>query len=880
MTDELTTAAVISPPSLEQLTPQTLIKAYKETNETFAQSQLEQFNTNIDIRTLLHQRSDFIDESLINLWHFYQLSDEPISLIAVGGYGRGELHPHSDIDLLLLCQNQPSTQLCEKISLFITCLWDIKFEVGHSVRTLEETISIGSEDVTVATNLMESRLLYGISKHYDLLQNAIEQPTFWPSSEFYIAKRDEQIARHDTNNAFDLEPNIKTCPGGLRDIQTVGWIAKRHFKATIIEQLVTHGFLTQDELEQLLSCQDFLWRMRFALHQCAGKSEDKLLFNYQHDVAITLGFHNGVRLAVEQMMKQYYQNVREISELCEMLLQVFKREFLGRIKPLDVCVLNDDYQRRGHFLEARRDNIFDDNSQILNLFLTVAKEPEITGIYAPTLRQLRITRNTMKQSLCDFKECRVLFMAILKHPDGIRALSMMHKHGILGCYLPAWQSIMGQMQFDLFHAYTVDEHTHRLLKNIDRFSMPQHKEEFPLCSVLINTLAKKGLLVLAAIFHDIAKGRGGDHSELGAEDALEFGRLHELNEHDTRLISWLVENHLTMSVTAQRRDIHDPDVINSFADIIKDETRLAYLYCLTVADICATNNKLWNSWKGSLLRELYFFTLRALRRGKQGDVDAEERITEYKSKAKQLISSSENAFSIAEIDRLWDYFLPDYFLRHSPNLIAKHCQLILEKGTFSKPIISLHNNNGNKSSELFVYTKDMTNLFAKVMRVLGGKNVQINDANVMATKGGWALDTFNITEQSGGPIIEPRRINSIVQTLTKSLTQKNFKSYNNRRIARRTKHFNVPTHINFINCEHTEHTLFELVALDMPGLLATVGDIFTKFKITLHNAKITTIGERVEDFFIITDKNSYPLNDEQQQLLKQSLIKAIEKLNQ
>ena len=863
---------------LDTLDELQIIPKCKDANNQFNAQLFQQFIDNAEVQELLHRRCDYVDDLLNQLWGHVGLDSECLSLIAVGGYGRGELHPHSDIDLLLLSKVSVTRAQCDKISQFITLMWDIKFDVGHSVRTIEETIEIGFKDITVATNLMESRLLSGSTALYEQLQCAIEKPDFWPSSEFYIAKRDEQTQRHESNNAFDLEPNIKTCPGGLRDIQTIGWIAKRHFKATAVEQLVKHGFLSNEELEQLLRCQHFLWRMRFALHHAADRGEDKLLFNYQHDVATAMGYNDSNRLAVENMMKQYYQVVREVAELCEMLLQLFKREYLGRIKPLDVFIIDEHYQRRGHFIEAVSPTLFDDVSQIIQLFLHVAKDNAITGIYAPTLRQLRLVRDTLITSLCENEASRRVFMDIIKHPDGIRALSMMHKHGILGCYLPAWQHISGQMQFDLFHAYTVDEHTHRLLQNIERFSNPTHKDEFPLCSVLIHTLPKKGLLVLAAIFHDIAKGRGGDHSELGAQDALDFGHLHNLNDHDTRLIAWLVENHLIMSVTAQRRDIHDPDVINTFAKSVQDETRLSYLYCLTVADICATNNNLWNNWKGSLLRELYFFTLRALRRGKQGDVDAEERVCEYKAKAKQILAISQPEFSVPDIELLWSYFHTDYFLRHSPPLLAKHAELIFLHQKPNKPIIALINNDNKTASELFVYTQDMTNLFARVMRVLGSKNVQVNDAHVMATLGGWALDTFSISEQDGRAIVDDRRIKSIMQTLNKSLSHRNFKPHTNRRIDRQLKHFTVKTQVNFVTNANDDYTMFELIALDMPGLLANVGDVFTKHKITLLNAKITTIGERVEDLFIITNQVGDPLSPIEQDALHQSLVQSISKM--
>jgi len=834
-----------------------------------------------DVRHLLHQRCHDIDQVLQQLWLQFGLNQQDIALIAVGGYGRGELHPHSDIDLLLLSKKPLSKPQQEAIGLFITLLWDIKLDIGHSVRTLTDTISLAKDDITVATNLMETRLLSGCDQLYQQLLLAIEKPNFWPSSDFYLAKRAEQVARHKSNNAFDLEPNIKTCPGGLRDIQTIGWIAKRHFKATFVEQLVAHGFLSQEELAELFHCQDYLWRLRFALHQVAGRGEDKLLFNYQADVAEALGYCDKDQLAVEQMMKRYYQTVRQVGELCDMLLQLFKRAFLGRIKDLKIIDIDQNYQRRGRFLEAKSDHIFDQPQQLILLYLNVAKEPGITGIYAPTLRLLRRARNGLTVPLSSLEPCRQAFMELLKHPNGIQAFSMMHTHGILGSYLPAWQNITGQMQFDLFHAYTVDEHTHRLLLNIDRFSKAEHKAEFPLCSILIETISKKGLLVLAAIFHDIAKGRGGNHSKLGKQDALDFGDSHKLNQHDTNLVAWLVENHLLMSITAQRRDIHDVDVINTFAEQVRDETHLAYLYCLTVADICATNNNLWNSWKGSLLRELYFYTLRALRRGKVTEVDADGRIDEYKAKALQLIAKESNdQFSTGQIQTLWSSFQPDYFLRHSPKLLASHCKKILAKQTGVAPLVSLINYNNQSSSELFIYTQDKPHLFATVMRVLGSKNVQINDAYIMVSDQGFALDTFTVSEYNGSAIIDTRRVNSIVQTLTKALSSDNFKIRTPRRISRQVQHFKVPTQVNFIDNQQNETTAFELVARDVPGLLATMGDVFNKNNILMLNAKITTIGERVEDFFIISTTQGVALTAQQQHSLQQALIKAIEKLNQ
>ncbi|MGL4517603.1 MAG: nucleotidyltransferase domain-containing protein, partial [Shewanella sp.] len=463
---------------------------------------LARFKAKTPIEELVAQRCQFVDSLVKQAWQQHGLDHYPIALIAVGGYGRGELHPHSDVDLLFLFDGELSTATKTTLSEFIAYLWDTSLEIGHSVRTLSDTLNLGREDITIATNLLEARLLSGPEALFDQLYDAIRQSDFWTSSHFFIAKRDEQHARHAKASAFDLEPNIKSCPGGLRDIQTIAWVAMRHFGAARLEELVQYEFLEPAELEELLECQHFLWKLRFALHMAVGRDENRLLFDVQRQVAELMGYEDATQLAVEQMMKRYYRTVRRVMELNEMLLQLFKRATLGHTKALEIQAIDNHYQRRGTFIEALHEDLFDSGEEIVRLFVHVAKNSNIKGIYAPTLRSLRRARRAQQQPLQENPLCRQAFMEILKHPRGIAALSLMHKHGVLSAYLPAWRHIEGQMQFDLFHAYTVDEHTHRLLLNIERFSQAEHKEEFPLGSILINQLPKKGLLVLGAIFHD------------------------------------------------------------------------------------------------------------------------------------------------------------------------------------------------------------------------------------------------------------------------------------------------------------------------------------------------------------------------------------------
>jgi [protein-PII] uridylyltransferase len=840
------------------------------------QQLLDRFRHKHKISELVQSRCDRVDSLLRQAWHQQALDTLPIALIAVGGFGRGELHPHSDIDLLFLVASELDKDAQTRLGDFIAHLWDMGLEIGHSVRTIAQTLLLGRDDITVATNLLEARLLAGPELLFDTLYDSIRQGDFWPSNAFYVAKCEEQALRHAKANAFDLEPNVKSCPGGLRDIQTVAWVAMRHFDAARLQDLVGHGFLEPSELEELLECQTFLWELRFALHCVSGRDENRLLFDLQRQVAELLGYQDQTQLAVEQMMKRYYRTVRRVMELNEMLLQLFKRATLGQTKALEIQAIDAKYQRRGIFIEALNESVFDEPEELVRLFLLVARNSNIKGIYAPTLRSLRRARRAQTQPLMNHPGCRQVFMEILRHPRGIAALSLMHKHGVMSAYLPAWRNIEGQMQFDLFHAYTVDEHTHRLLLNIERFSQSEQKEEFPLGSVLINQLPKKGLLVLGAIFHDIAKGRGGDHSKLGADDALIFCKLHGLNDHDGRLVAWLVENHLVMSVTAQRRDISDPDVVADFAGKVRDAVHLSYLYCLTVADICATNEKTWNSWKGSLLRDLYFSTQRVLARGKEKPVDIRARVREYQAKAKKDLLR--RGLKEKDLDALWLRFKADYFLRHQPSQVTWHAEAIL-KHKQDEPLVLISKHTTRGGTELFVYCQDRPRLFATVMAVLDNKNVNVHDANIMTSKDNYALDTFVILEQNGEPVTQLSRIQSIRKALEKALSGDSPKLPRFRKLSRKMKPFNVATQVSFLPSSRQGTSMMELIALDTPGLLAKVGDIFYRCQVTLLGAKITTIGERAEDFFMLQTLDGQQLDELQQHRLRDALIQTLSQAN-
>jgi len=853
-------------------------EALRQGNERLA----DRFLANEPIVPLVTDRAAFIDQLLVRAWrHSFGSDDSARALIAVGGYGRGELHPHSDIDLMLLVTPEERERSREAIERFLLFLWDMGLEVGHSVRTLEECVEQAGLDITIATNLMESRLLLGSSSLYQTMRERTGPKQVWPSRDFFAAKWQEQIARHHKfhDTAYNLEPNIKEGPGGLRDIQMIGWVAKRHFNADTLDDLVDHGFLTAREYQTLINGQNLLWRIRYGLHLLTKRREDRLLYDLQRTLAKQFGYVDGDgRLAVEHFMKEYYRTVMELSRLNEMLLQLYQEKILHSDEAGKPKSLNKRFQVRKGFLEVSHDKIFERYPfALLELFLVMAQHPELKGVRAETIRLVRNYTHLVDDKFRNDLRCRALFMELLRQPGGLtHELQRMNRYGILAAYLPPFGKVVGQMQHDMFHVYTVDEHTLFVVRNLRRLTAPEFNHEFPLCSSVMQRIPKPELLYIAALFHDIAKGRGGDHSQLGAIDVEQFCQHHLLSSHDTRLVVWLVHQHLLMSTTAQRKDISDPEVINIFAGQVGSQEYLNYLYLLTVADIRATSPEVWNTWKDALLAELFRNTRDALRRGLANPIRQQEWIDDTQQEARELLRKEQ--VGDAEIDLYWKRLPHDYFLRYSADEIAWHTRAILQHGTNHEPLVLIRQQTERGGTVIFIYTPIQQHQFTVTTAALDQLGLTIVEALIIPSSDDFTLDTYIVLEEDGEPIRNSYRIEEISRVLSHLLAHPEAAPRQSaRRMARQLKHFPIPTQVLFQNDSHNTRTVMEVVTSDRPGLLLQIARALAHCEVRLQNAKIATFGARAEDIFFICDEQQRPVeSSELQTCLRQAIIQALD----
>jgi len=839
-----------------------------------------------DVRALVHSRSDTVDTVLRLIWNRYPFaSSEDIALVAVGGYGRGELHPHSDIDLLILTRDGVREEWQDDLGAFVTLLWDLKLDIGHSVRSIEESVAAARKDITILTNLLETQTIAGPDSLRQYLSERVYSDDVSTDRDYFLAKRQEQQERHKKygDTEYNLEPNVKGSPGALRDIQTIGWITKRHFGLQNIADLTRFSILTEEEHRILYQGETLLWQLRYGLQLLADRNENRLLFDHQRALAEMLGYRDeDERLGVELMMQSYYRTVLALVELTDVILQYYDEAILGAGDEGDIQPLNKRFQIRNRYIEAVNNQVFAYAPYaIMEIFVLMAQHPEIKGIRATTIRSLRAHRHLIDDAFRSDLAVTTLFMELLRTPHDLdQTLGAMKKYNVLGRYLPEFGQIIGQMQHDLFHIYTVDAHTMRVIRNMARLNRAEARSEYPLASRLIHHLPKLETLYIAGLYHDIAKGRGGDHSELGAVDAEAFCQRHHLSERDTQLVSWLVENHLLMSMTAQRKDISDPQIIHAFAKAVPSQTHLDYLYIMTVCDISATNPKLWNTWRASLLRQLYIETKRALRRGTETPVDRQDWVRATQSEAREILHAQN--MTDEQIDRVWDTVDEDYFLQDSTVDIAWQTAAIIRHGDNPDPLVLIRDTRGGPTegySQIIIYMKDRVALFAATTAVLEQLNLNIVDARISSGEGPFSISSYVVLDEQGQPLgVDPARKERVRKRLIEELDDpEDYPDIIHRRTPRQLKHFAFPTEVTFSNDTVNQRTVMEVITPDRPGLLARIGQVLLEYRIRLTNAKIATLGERVEDVFFVTDEHGGPLSDPTKcQALQDALCKMLD----
>jgi [protein-PII] uridylyltransferase len=798
-----------------------------------------------------------VDATLLELWH-HALMPPGAALVAVGGFGRAELFPYSDVDVLvLLPEGAASEALRSSVEGFITACWDIGLEIGSSVRTLAECIEEAERDVTVQTALLESRFLCGSRRLYTAFKR--EMKASLDPKAFFIAKTLEMRQRHQKyeDTPYSLEPNCKESPGGLRDLQILIWVARAAGIGRTWGELFNAGLVTAFEVKQLQRNEGLLKLIRARLHMVAGRREDRLVFDLQTAVAESFGYRaSRAQRASEVLMHRYYWAAKAVTQLNLILLLNIEERIVGSqdapMRPIDEHFLD-----RAGMLEVASDTLYEQDPRlVLETFRVYIRTPGLSGLSARTLRALYNSRDLMNADFRRDPMNRVTFMRILQEPSGqTHALRLMNQTSVLGRYLWVFRRIVGQMQHDLFHVYTVDQHILMVLRNVRRFFIPEHAHEYPFCSQLAATWDKPWLLYIAALFHDVAKGRGGDHSDLGAIEVRRFCRDHGIVRDDAALCEFLVKSHLTMSRIAQKEDLSDPDVINAFAQTVATPRRLTALYLLTVADIRGTSPKVWNAWKGKLLEDLFRATLRALG-GAQPNFDAE--IEARKEEARHLLAL--HAVPAGSEAELWNTLEVSYFARHDANEIVWHTRMLGHRIEHRQPIVSARPSITGEGLQVLVYAPDQTDLFARICGYFDSTGFNILDAKVHTSRSGYALDTFQVTTTDLDPPEDPsaapghyRDLVLLVETqLAATLAAGGpLPEPRRARVSRRVRSFPITPRVTLRPDERGQRYVLGISTSDRAGLLYSIARVLARHRINLQLAKISTLGERVEDTFLI-----------------------------
>ena len=801
-----------------------------------------------DAAAMLGGRAALVDALLVEIWQHFALPD-PLALVAVGGYGRGELYPASDVDILLLLPDDVPADHQVLIEQMVGVLWDIGLDVGHCARSVAECVDEAGRDITVQTSLLEARLLAGKRETFgeftEAMRSHLDPEAFFKAKQL---EQEERYARHN-DTAYSLEPNCKESPGGLRDLQVVLWISRAAGLGSSWRELAKNGLVIAAEVQQLERVETFLRHIRIRLHYLAKRREEKLMFDHQEALAKALGITaNAHKRASERLMQRYYQNAKRITQLNTLLLQNLGGRIFPSLRAAPIFI-NENFQMDRELLDVRDEEVFERQPRtILESFLILQKRSELKGMTARTLRALWRARGHIDAAFRRDPGNRALFLSLFQQKRGlVHEFRRMNQYDILGHYLPAFGKIVGQMQHDLFHVYTVDQHILQVMRNVRRFTMPEFAHEYPLCSRLIAGLERPWLLYVAALFHDIAKGRGGDHSKLGMKDAQRFCEDHGLAREDSDLVVFLVEHHLTMSAIAQKQDLGDPDIIRDFAAIVKTDRRLIALYLLTVADIRGTSPKVWNAWKGKLLEDLYAATRRLLAGATPQEAVG---LAGRQEEARRMLRLHGLRPGIEE--GLWQELDTVYFMRHDAEEIAWHARMLYYRPEAAEPVVKARLNQVAEGLQVMIYTPDQPELFARLCGFFSRLGYSIADAKIHTTRHGYALDSFILLDPTQQ--LPYRDMVALIEhdLVERLKTRAPLEAPTSGRLSRQVRHFPITPEVGIRPDEKGQYYVMSVMAADRPGLLHSIALVLSHHGIDLHTAKIATLGERVEDTFLIS----------------------------
>ena len=832
------------------------------------------WETNHDPQAYLRAHTAVLDQAIRSMVTLHDLPTKDIAIIAVGGYGRAELFPFSDIDLLVLTTDACSenTEVQEKISTFVTELWELRLTVGASVRSVSSFLSEATNDVSIATTYLESRCLWGNTALYtqsrQRFMETLDARRFFRDKMLELARRHQKF--EDT--PYSLEPNLKESPGGLRDLQVFLWCAQAAGVAESVTDMKTAGLITEREMHTLMACARHLETLRISLHLITKRAENRLLFDVQEELAKSLGYTETQQLRPsEALMKRYYLNAKAVVQMSVIQLQAIADRLFGSYDNVTPVSLERAFVARGDEMDIVNDKVFEtDPNAILRLFYVYHSHPELTRLSTRLLRALWHASPNIDEAYRHNPIHQQTFLDILRMPKGTyHSLKLMNMWDVLGRFLPPFRQIVGQMQHDLYHIFTVDQHTLRVVRNIRRFARSEFAHEYPFCAQIMSELPDNWRLTLAGLYHDIGKGLGGQHSDIGAEKVTHFCQTFGLTQATTDFIAFLVREHLTMSQTAQKKDISDPDVVSSFLEVVKTKERLDALYLLTVADIRATSPKVWTPWKAQLLEALYRATL-AMMTGEDSAVSTEHTLIERKTRALDLLGTQ---VSDADREAFWQELNVVYFMRHTPEEIAWHTQTLAKHVRTPDPIVEVKRSDRMGGILILLYLPDRKDLFLRAVAALGKSGLSVIDARVHTTHHGWALDTFLVTDRYERDDLEMLDAKIRKDLLTLLTSDKPLPVAPKGKLSRRSKHFPTRTMVTTVPDESGRAWILNVICTDRPGLLYSISEILARYGINLQTARIATLGERAEDVFLI---DSPTLSDDETLLkLEADLVEAV-----